>query len=117
MTDIQNSISSLLSTFEEFKFLSGYKITWTDSALMLLNEAAKKVSLPSTIPMKTQLMYVGISTQTSLHGLVKFNYEKIYKEVERDSTVWEKLPASLQTRVAFHKDECVATYQFPEHDD
>uniref|UniRef100_A0A8K9WW35 Reverse transcriptase domain-containing protein n=1 Tax=Oncorhynchus mykiss TaxID=8022 RepID=A0A8K9WW35_ONCMY len=76
---IQNSISSLLSIFEEFKLLSGYKINWTKSALMLLNEVAKIVSLPSTIPMKTQFTYLGIGIQTSLHGLVKFTYEKMYK--------------------------------------
>ena len=100
LTDIENSMTSLLSTFEEFRLLSGYKINWTKSALMPLNEAAKTLHLSHDIPIKKEITYLGIQIQPSLHSIVKSNYEKIFKEVERDIAIWTKLPASLQTRVA-----------------
>ena len=70
--DIKTSLVSLLSFFEEFKALSGYKINWTMSALMLFNEAAKKGSLSYDIPIKTD-MYLDVQIKTSLHSIIKFN--------------------------------------------
>ena len=45
-------------------------------------------------------MYLGVQIKTSLHNIVKSNYDKIFKEVQRDIAIWTKLPASLQTRIA-----------------
>ena len=60
----------------------------------------KKRSLSHDIPIKTEIMYLGVQIKTSLHNIVKSNYDKIFKEVQRDIAIWTKLPASLQTRIA-----------------
>lgn len=89
--------------FEDFKQQSGFKINWTKSALMLLNEAAKKAKISSQIPIVTQITYLGIQIHPSLQKIVKSNYERILKVVEHDLATWTRLPALLQTRVSVIK--------------
>ena len=49
------SAPRLLTLLDEFGGLSGFKINWSKSALMHLNEAAKTSALPSNIPSVTHL--------------------------------------------------------------
>lgn len=112
MTDIENSINSLLVAFEDFKQQSGFIINWTKSALMLLNEAAKKVKISSRIPVVTQIAYLGIQIHPSIQKIVKSNYERILKEVERDLANWTRLPASLQTRISVVKMNILSRVNF-----
>ncbi len=90
--------------------LCGYKINWTKSALMPLNEPAKVVALSYDIPINTKITYLGIQIESSLHNMVKTNYENIFKEVERDIAIWTKLPASLHTRIACVKMNVLLTW-------
>lgn len=70
LSDIEKSIPLLLATIEEFRMLSAYKINWTKSALMPLNEPAKVVALPYDIPINTKITYLGIQIEPSLHNIV-----------------------------------------------
>lgn len=55
-----SSIPHLLSSFDTFSSLSGYKINWDKSALMHLNSASVQTPLPSHIPVVKSFRYLGI---------------------------------------------------------
>lgn len=103
MSDMEKSLNTLLPVFDKFEAISGYKINWGKSALLPLNSKAQKVVIPSMIPLKSDLVYLGINVSTSLPEIVKFNYEKIFKDVQRDLANWSKISGSLQTRISVIK--------------
>uniref|UniRef100_A0A3P9JZ05 Uncharacterized protein n=1 Tax=Oryzias latipes TaxID=8090 RepID=A0A3P9JZ05_ORYLA len=103
LTNIDQSITSLLSLFVEFKQHSGYKINWTKSVLMPLNEEAQNISISSPILLSRTMEYLGIQITTSLQNIVEDNYTKTFKEIVNDLNIWTKFPSSLQTRISVIK--------------
>ncbi len=55
------SVSSIIKEFDNFSSLSGYKINWSKSALMPINNVKVNSSIPSFIPIKESFIYLGIT--------------------------------------------------------
>ncbi len=62
------SVSSIIKEFDNFSSLSGYKINWSKSALMPINNVKVNSSIPSFIPIKESFIYLGITI--SLQGRI-----------------------------------------------
>ncbi len=58
------SVSSIIKEFNNFSSLSGYKINWSKSALMPINNVKVNSSIPSFIPIKESFIYLGITIYT-----------------------------------------------------
>ena len=89
------SVPYLLSTFDSFSLLSGYKINWTKSALMHLNNAASQIPLPSHIPVVKNFKYLGIDIFPSTSSIAIKNFQGIYSRIEKDFERWSGQPNSL----------------------
>ncbi len=55
------SVSSIIKEFDNFSSLSGYKINWSKSALMPINNVKVNSYIPSFIPIKESFIYLGIT--------------------------------------------------------
>lgn len=97
------SVPHLLSLCEEFGSMSGFKINWSKSALLHLNDAAKSSVLPVTVPIVRQFKYLGIEIFSSLNLIVKHNYSFALNNVLRDMDRWIGLPMSIRARVSIVK--------------
>ncbi len=53
--------SRVIKEFDNFSSLSGYKINWSKSALMPINNVKVNFSIPSFIPIKESFIYLGIT--------------------------------------------------------
>ncbi len=62
------SVSSIIKEFDNFSSLSGYKINWSKSALMPINNV-KVNSIPSFIPIKESFIYLGITIYKIIHKI------------------------------------------------
>ena len=97
------SIPNLLSICEEFSCLSGFKINWTKSALLPINDSAKGLQFPIGIPVVQDFKYLGIQIFPSLNRIVTHNYSKTFNKVKADLDRWMSLPNSLRARVSIVK--------------
>lgn len=97
------SISSLLSICEEYGHLSGFKVNWSKSALLPLNESAKLLHYPPTISVVQNFKYLGIQIFPSLNQIVTHNFLDVSKDIMRDLDRWINLPNSLQARIPIVK--------------
>ena len=112
VNDAGSSIPHLLSTFELFSSLSGYKINWTKSSLMHLNSAPSLTPLPSYIPIVRQFRYLGVDIFPSTSLIASRNYQGIYDKIEKDLERWSKLPNSLQARISIIKMDVLPRINF-----
>ena len=97
------SIPNLLPICEEFSCLSGFKINWTKSALLPLNDSAKGLQFPAGIPVVQDFKYLRIQIFPSLNRIVTHNYSKTLNKVKADLDRWISLPNSLRARVSIVK--------------
>ena len=78
------SVPYLLQIFKDFGSLSGYKINWSKSALLPLNEAICNSKEISGIPFVKQFRYLGIPIHSSVNMITKNNFNSIFRAVESD---------------------------------
>lgn len=97
------SLPPLLSICEEFGNMSGFKVNWSKSALLHLNDSAKTSVLPANIPIVRQFKYLGIEIFPSLNQIIKYNYSHALNNVLRDMDRWNSLPISIRARVSIIK--------------
>lgn len=97
------SIPNLLSICKEFSCLSGFKINWTKSALLPLNDSAKRLQFSPGIPVVQDFKYLGIQIFPSLNHTVTHNYIQTLNRVKADLDRWISLPNSLRARVSIVK--------------
>uniref|UniRef100_A0A3Q3MY16 Reverse transcriptase domain-containing protein n=1 Tax=Labrus bergylta TaxID=56723 RepID=A0A3Q3MY16_9LABR len=83
-----SSIPYLLSTFDSFSLLSGYKINWTTLALMHLNSVTSQTPLPSHIPIVKSFRYLGVD----IFPFATKKFQGIYSRIEKDFERWSNLP-------------------------
>lgn len=100
ISEPEKSIPVVLDLFDEFSDLSGYKINWGKSAMMQLNAQSTLSNLSVNIPIKKQSTYLGIDIQPDVNNIVKSDYEKLFRDIERDLERWTVLPASLMSWIA-----------------
>ncbi len=94
------SVSSIIKEFDNFSSLSGYKINWSKSALMPINNVKVNSSIPSFIPIKEYFIYLGITIYTNIHKIARDNFNNILVKVKNDIQRWKNLKVSLQGRIS-----------------
>ncbi len=90
------SVSSIIKEFDNFSSLSGYKINWSKSALMPINNVKVNSSIPPFIPIKESFIYLGIN----IHKVDRDNFNNILVKVRNDIQRWKNLKVSLQGRIS-----------------
>ena len=83
--------------------MSGFRINWSKSALLHLNDSASNSSISVGIPIVKQFKYLGIEMFPSLNQIVKHNYLITQNNVLKDMEKWTLLPMSIQARVSVVK--------------
>ncbi len=94
------SVSSIIKEFDHFSSLSGYKINWSKSALMPINNVKVNSSIPSFIPIKESFIYLGITIYKNIHKIARDNFNNILVKVKNDIQRWKNLKVSLQGRIS-----------------
>ncbi len=93
------SVSNIIKEFD-FSSLSGYKINWSKSALMPINNVKVNSSIPSFIPIKESFIYLGITIYKNIHKIARDNFNNILVKVKNDIQRWKDLKVSLQGRIS-----------------
>ncbi len=76
------SVSSVIKECDHFSSLSGYKINWSKSALMPINNV--NFSIPSFISIKESFIYLGITIYKNIHEIARDNFNNILVKVKND---------------------------------
>lgn len=97
------SLPHLLSLCEEYGRLSGFKINWSKSALLHLNDSACNSTISASIPIVKQFKYLGIEVFPCLNQIVKHNYSVALTNVLKDMERWMGLPMSFQACISVVK--------------
>lgn len=88
---VETSLPHVLELFSYFKNLSGYKINWTKSTIMPLNNGARNTQLPSFLPTSTCFTYLGIRIHPSLKNIVRDNFLSLLLKIKEDLKRWSTL--------------------------
>ncbi len=106
------SVSSVIKEFDNFSGLSGYKINWSKSALMPINNVKVNFSIPSFIPIKESFIYLGITIYKDIHKIARDNFNNIFVKVKNDIQRWKNLKFSLQGRISTVKMNLLPRFNF-----
>ncbi len=106
------SVSSIIKEFDNFSSLSGYKINWSKSALMPINNVKVNSSIPSFIPIKESFIYLGITIYKNIHKIARDNFNNILVKVKNDIQRWKNLKVSLQGRISTVKMNLLPRFHF-----
>ncbi len=106
------SVSSIIKEFDHFSSLSGYKINWSKSALMPINNVKVNSSIPSFIPIKESFIYLGITIYKNIHKIARDNFNNILVKVKNDIQRWKNLKVSLQGRISTVKMNLLPRFNF-----
>lgn len=92
------SIQSVIKEFDHFSSLSGYKINWTKSALMPLNNIDAN-AIPVCIQAKDSFTYLGITIHKNIPKINRDNFNTMQSKIKSDTHRWRNLKTSLQGRI------------------
>ncbi len=106
------SVFSIIKEFDNFSNLSGYKINWSKSALMPINNVKVNSSIPSFIPIKESFIYLGITIYKNIHKIARDNFNNILVKVKNDIQRWKNLKVSLQGRISTVKMNLLPRFNF-----
>ncbi len=84
-------ISGINKEFDHFSSLSGYKINWSKSALMPINNVKVNSSIPSFIPIKHSFIYLGFTIYKNIHKIARDNFNSILVKIKNDIQKWNNL--------------------------
>uniref|UniRef100_A0A3Q3AUI9 Reverse transcriptase domain-containing protein n=1 Tax=Kryptolebias marmoratus TaxID=37003 RepID=A0A3Q3AUI9_KRYMA len=110
--DTGSSLTHLLSVFDLFGSISGYKINWSKSSLLHLGSIIPTSPLPSSIPVVSHFKYLGIDISPSIFHIASHNFQRAFNLIEKDLQRWSKLPNSLQARVSIIKMDILPRVNF-----
>ena len=102
MQDVEQSLPIILNIFDSFSKISGYKVNWSKSALLSLNDKLSSISFLN-IPVVTSLKYLGVSIFPSLAQIINVNYQAAYTEIEKDLIRWNNLQLTFHSRISIIK--------------
>ncbi len=105
--------SRVIKEFDNFSSLSGYKINWSKSALMPINNVKINFSIPSFIPIKESFIYLGITIYKNIHKIARDNFNNILVKVKNDIQRWKNLKVSLQGRISTVKMNLLPRFNHP----
>lgn len=91
-SDIKYSLPNILSKFEQFSYVSSYKINWSKSSLLPLNSVSKEECTEFNIPVVSHFKYLGVNVFASLEKTITKNYNNTLSMVKKDLERWQKLP-------------------------
>ena len=100
LSNLQQSLPNVLKIIEHFGTLSGFKINYSKSILLLLNTDPKSLHTQSPIPVAQKAVYLGIEINPCIQAIAKNNYLSIMKKIEDDLERWTALPSSMPARVS-----------------
>ncbi len=106
------SVSSIIKEFDNFSSLSGYKINWSKSALMPINNVKVNFSIPSFIPIMESFIYLGITIYKNINKIARDNFNNILVKVKNDIQRWKNLKVSLQGRISTVKMNLLPRFNF-----
>ncbi len=106
------SVSSTIKEFDNFSSLSGYKINWSKSALMPINNVKVNSSIPSFIPIKESFIYLGNTIYKNINKIARDNFNNILIKVKNDIQRWKNLKVSLQGRISTVKMNLLPSITF-----
>ncbi len=106
------SVSSVIKEFDNFSGLSGYKINWSKSALMPINNVKVNFSIPSFIPIKESFIYLGITIYKDIHKIARDNFNNIFVKVKMTFKDGRILKVSLQGRISTVKMNLLPRFNF-----
>uniref|UniRef100_A0AAQ5YHX5 Reverse transcriptase domain-containing protein n=1 Tax=Amphiprion ocellaris TaxID=80972 RepID=A0AAQ5YHX5_AMPOC len=104
------SIPHVLTAFEHYGKLSGFKINWQKSVMLPLNQAMGNASIPASIPVTKIFTYLGIEVFPS--HITDKNFSNTLNKVVADLERWFSLPNSLCGRLAIIKMNILPTVNF-----
>lgn len=107
LDNLSSSVPQVLDLFANFGSLSGYKINWMKSAMMLLNTPAKNTPLPPHITLCDRFVYLGINIRPALTQVIRDNFDLIFSRVRLDLQRWDRLKKPCE----HNQNECVAQVQ------
>uniref|UniRef100_A0A8C1TDE5 Reverse transcriptase n=1 Tax=Cyprinus carpio TaxID=7962 RepID=A0A8C1TDE5_CYPCA len=99
LDNFDTSIHPIIKGFDHFSSLSGYKIYWTKSALMPLNNVHTDVPIPVYIQSKSSFTYLGITIYKYIYKINRDNFNTMLSKIKSDIHRWRNLKTSLQGRI------------------
>lgn len=102
LANVQQMLPCVLTTLDQFGYLSGYKVNLSKSALMLINTDKDKISLPAQINVINEVLYLGVRVDTSPMSVSKLNYSTILKRIEEDINRAQYLPVFQSSKLTFY---------------
>ena len=99
--NLHRSIPALLSLIETFGKISGYKVNYSKSSIMLLNETERKNSpvYASTFKSTDNFTYLGIQIVPEVNKIAQINYDPILEASISSIERWTSLPISMIGRI------------------
>src|SRR4029434_6634496 len=99
--NLHRSIPALLSLIETFGKISGYKVNYSKSSIMLLNETERKNSpvYASTFKSTDHFTYLGIQIVPEENKIAQINYDPILEASISSIERWTSLPISMIGRI------------------
>lgn len=106
-------ISPIIFTiFSNFGNISGYKINWSKSAFLPLNNAVNSENLYTDIHINKQFHYLGLGIFTSINNITTENYDRTLNSILADLTRWSLIPQSIQVGVSVVKMNIMTRINF-----
>uniref|UniRef100_A0A9J7X4D6 Reverse transcriptase domain-containing protein n=1 Tax=Cyprinus carpio carpio TaxID=630221 RepID=A0A9J7X4D6_CYPCA len=94
------SVSDIINEFDNFNGLSGYRINWTKSALMPINNVKFNTYIPPFIPIKNSFTYLGITIYKNIHKIARDHFNNILVKIKSDIQRWNNLKVSFQGKIS-----------------
>ncbi len=97
LTDLSNSIPTLLDVTKNFGLLSGYRVNNAKSSLMLLNEdeSHSPMDCTSSFCLTDNFTHLGVHIVPEMGRLVQTNYDPVLESISKSLERWSHMPISL----------------------